>query len=297
MRRVKLDWYRRGRGSDPVTIRAALLDVYAGAVGVTNVSAERIVPRGLRGHADVSRTISAAFYLGDLLVDHDDRVYVVLQVQPAPAFNRLSLAEIYRPIPDEFSTGQDVEAFWEAEAIGAWVIDAGTGILSTLRVTGTTPLAVPWLHQPVKGDFDVYCQMRHNATVASAGTAYSFIKAGNSADDACAVVGLSQTSTAVNFFHREIFGINDDSVNGANKHEPGVWAYVRLARSGFRFSAYYSTTVAAPLRDADWVELTGANVCLTGDDLLVGLGSYTDSGTDDPEPEWEFFRNWFPAGR
>lgn len=295
-RRTTLSWYRRGREDDPIIIRVAWIETYAASVGVTNVSSERIVPRGLRGVLEVSRTLPA-FMLGDLLIDSDSRVYVVLQVQQFPSLSRLSLSEIYRPIPDEFDTGQDVEAFWTAAAIGAWTIDAGDGVLTTLRVTGTTPLVVPWLYQAVKGDFDAYCQLRHNATVVSAGTAYSFIKAGNSGDTSCAVVGLSQTSTAVNFFHREIFGVSDSNVTGANKHEVGVWAFVRLRRSGFRFSAYYATTVTVPLRDADWIEIAGSNVYLSGEDILVGVGAYTDSGTTDPQPEWEFFRNWFPASR
>lgn len=294
MRRTTFSWYRRGRESNPIVI-TGFVEMYAGQHGGADVQSQRINPRGLRGHIEVSRTL-AQFMLGDLLTDTDERVYVVLQVQQFPSLNRLSIAEL-QLIPDEFDTGQDLEAFWTAEAIGAWTIDAGEGILGTLRVSGTRPLAVPWLHQPVKGDFDVYCQMRHNSTVSSGGTAYSFIKAGNSADDACAVVGLSQTSTAVNFFHREIFGVNDDSENGANKHEPGIWAFVRLRRQGFRFSAFYATTVEAPLRDADWIEIKGSNVYLSGESLLVGVGAYTDSGTDDPEPQWEFFRNWFPAGR
>lgn len=295
-RRTSFVWWRRGVRDLPV-IRAGSLEVYPASIGVTNVTAERLLPRGMRGHVDISRTFTGTLRLGDLLVTPANRVFVVLQVQPFPAFDRLSLAETYTPIPDEFEGSQDVEQFWTAEAIGAWVQTPATAILSTLRVTGATPLEVPWLHQPVTGDFDVYVQLRHNQAVVSAGTGYSFIKAGNAADDECAVVGLRQSAAdGVEFYTRQIFGGSDSSAVSL-LHAVGQWGFVRLRRQGVRVAAFVASTVEAPLREVDWKEIDGANVWFPSGDLLVGVGAYTDAGVTDPEPEWKFFRNWFPANR
>lgn len=285
--------YRRGDMTMPAPVfQNAYETIFNRALGpLSTSSANQVRLTSGQIDFDAAGNYRPDIRRNDFLVDTQGRVFLVVQVCDWAAMRRFLVAEIFRPIPDDFDCGS-IETFWSKIQPMAWENVPTVSELHCAGVASATPAGVPFLYQDVVGEFDVIAQLQ---CAAGSNTADNriVIKAAAADDSAWALVGVRDNGTPY-FFHAEHDGASDSATDGM-VHVSSVWGWVRLRRVGCRFAAYYSTTTTEPTKDSDWVEMFGSNVWITQADVRLGLAAWVNGTPSSPGFKFKFLRNWMAA--
>lgn len=290
--KTSLTRYRLGTGAT-ATIYPAWIRIETPAGGAPQIITRDAAQLGVTAMGECYR--STDLMVGDLLYwSAEMRWFQVLQLLPQTASQQFFLSELALPLPDEFSYGSAIEAFWSATASG-WTIDLATfSATLTLVGTWTYPSSGKQLRQSVPGDFDIYASLRVDS---GSGTRYALLGGCNSAFTRGVFVGVRDNGSTVNYCRVDQYGDTSVAVVATAVYNLGAgnYGWVRLKRSGQGLLTYYSVSedgvaLDEPTTESDWAQIqpTAPNYYTHSGTVYVGPCGYGAAGA--MRVDW--IRNW-----